>query len=294
MTHSANDQQLYVPPPPIIDVNQHYSMADQFCNLERLSQLCARFISHFFDCHDGHSGIKLHHFIYNVLRKSGLPDIVTFTALLYLLRVKTSQRLIRSPWGHGLFLTAYMLASKFIVDRQHSNRGWAAIGCKQYSLKDINEMERTMLSYLEWDLNVSYPEVEEFSARFCDSFTGPGPYPDLAYFIPGDAPIDATDEWPRSEPMVEPRSSYPHQEYAYRTSLASTPDMDSLGSTPTSSPFPITPADDQPQVLMYRRAPYETFTRNWMRHSQQGPAKAPSYLAPPAPVPWTRPSASAW
>jgi hypothetical protein len=57
-----------------------------------------------------------------------------------------------------------MIASKVICDDTYSNKSWCVVGQGMFSLREINQMEREMCSYLEWILNVKPEELAEFEA----------------------------------------------------------------------------------------------------------------------------------
>ena len=46
-----------------------------------------------------------------------------------------------------------------------------------YALREINQMEREMCSYLEWQLNVEPSAFKEFESMVRKDFKGPGPRP---------------------------------------------------------------------------------------------------------------------
>ena len=58
-----------------------------------------------------------------------------------------------------------MIASKVICDDTYSNQSWSIVAQKMFELKEINQMEREMCGYLEWNLNVMGDEVVDFEAR---------------------------------------------------------------------------------------------------------------------------------
>ena len=58
-----------------------------------------------------------------------------------------------------------MIASKVICDDTYSNKLWCIVGQNLYTLKEVNQMEREMRSYLEWLLHVEAPELEAFTQR---------------------------------------------------------------------------------------------------------------------------------
>ena len=55
-----------------------------------------------------------------------------------------------------------------------------------FALREINQMEREMCSYLEWQLNVDPTELREFEHKVRRDFKGQGPYP--TYNLPSPAP----------------------------------------------------------------------------------------------------------
>lgn len=63
-----------------------------------------------------------------------------------------------------------MIASKVVCDDTYSNKSWAVVGQGMFQLKEINQMEREMCGYLEWQLNVDYIQLEEFTDDVSDRF----------------------------------------------------------------------------------------------------------------------------
>lgn len=55
-----------------------------------------------------------------------------------------------------------MLASKVVCDDTYSNKSWAVVGQGMFALREINQMEREMLGYLEWSLNVPGEDLAKF------------------------------------------------------------------------------------------------------------------------------------
>lgn len=70
-----------------------------------------------------------------------------------------------------------MIASKVICDDTYSNKSWSIVAQQMFSLREINQMEREMCSYLEWELTVDNPILENFEKMVKRDFRGPGPYP---------------------------------------------------------------------------------------------------------------------
>jgi hypothetical protein len=79
--------------------------------------------------------------------------------------------------GHRLFISAFMIASKIICDNTYSNKLWCIVGQGMFALWVINQMEREMWSYLEWQLNVDSSTLRDFQNHVGHDFAGPGPYP---------------------------------------------------------------------------------------------------------------------
>jgi hypothetical protein len=79
-----------------------------------------------------------------------------------------------------------MLALKIICDDTYSNKSWCIVGQGIFVLREINQMEWEMCSYLEWQLNVDPTTLHNFQARVQLDFAGPGPY--LLMVFPQPAP----------------------------------------------------------------------------------------------------------
>jgi hypothetical protein len=58
-----------------------------------------------------------------------------------------------------------------------------------FPLREINQMEREMCSYLEWQLNVDPTTLRDFQARVQLDFAGQGPYPPMVLPQPAPAPF---------------------------------------------------------------------------------------------------------
>jgi hypothetical protein len=58
-----------------------------------------------------------------------------------------------------------------------------------FALREINQMEREMCSYLEWQLNVDPSTLRDFQSCVQQDFAGPGPYPAMVLPQPALAPF---------------------------------------------------------------------------------------------------------
>ena len=207
-------------------------------------------------------------FIAYALHRTRLHHSVTFAALYLLLRLKSRFPAARGSSGHRLFISAFMLASKVICDDTYSNKSWSIVGQGMFALREINQMEREMCSYLEWQLNVDPTELKDFEHKVRHDFKGPGPYPTYALPSPAPSPMPSTTPYASGAPAPAPtfvtgqipsasaapskRSSsqpipIPHPERAYLTPPTSpdtpeTPEASrSLSTSPASSASPPTP-----------------------------------------------------
>ncbi|KII95653.1 hypothetical protein PLICRDRAFT_170276 [Plicaturopsis crispa FD-325 SS-3] len=169
-------------PPP----KQAQPRTDPFYGHERIARLCARFITHLFACPENapvpttasHSKLPL--FIAYALHRTKLKECVTHASLVLLQRLKARFPTARGSSGHRLFISAFMIASKVMCDDTYSNKSWSIVAQNMFALREINQMEREMCNYLEWELNVEPDCLKEFTEMVCVDFAGPGPYPTYA------------------------------------------------------------------------------------------------------------------
>jgi hypothetical protein len=117
----------------------------------------------------------LTHFVAYALFRTRLPPIVTFAALLLLPRLKIRIPTVRGSSGHRLFISAFMIASKVLCDETYSNESWGIVAQEMFVLKELNQMEREMCGYLEWNLNVLSEEVIEFEASLRAEYSTEAP-----------------------------------------------------------------------------------------------------------------------
>jgi hypothetical protein len=107
-----------------------------------------------------------------------------------------------------------MLASKFICDDTYSNKSWIIVSQGMFQLREINQMEREMCYYLEWELNVDMVTLREFEDMVKKDFIGEGPYP--TYILPSSS---KTTPPPTTNPFQQPSATWvlPHS-YVHRYS----------------------------------------------------------------------------
>ncbi|KAK7691759.1 hypothetical protein QCA50_005160 [Cerrena zonata] len=136
-------------------------------------------------------------FIAYALHRTRLHSSVTFSALFLLQRLKARFPAARGSSGHRLFISAFMLASKVMCDDTYSNKSWSIVGQGMFALREINQMEREMCSYLEWQLNVDPAHLKEFEQKVRKDFRGSGPYPTY------NLPTTATTPMPSTTPYTQ-------------------------------------------------------------------------------------------
>ena len=191
---------------------------------------------------------SLAHFITYALHRTRLTSSVTFAALCLLQRLKTRFIATHGFSGHCLFISAFMIASKVICDDAYSNKSWRIVSQGMFALREINQMEHEMCSYLKWQLNVERSVPEEFESTVRRDFRGLGPYP-AHYMLPTPSlgpsthPKPSTSNIPAAIPSFGPgappslpsaTSFIPPEKSSRRSSAESHP-------TPTDPPQLSTP-----------------------------------------------------
>jgi Cyclin, N-terminal domain len=160
--------------------------SDPYHRQELSAKLCARFVSHLFAYPDMPpppalpstiQTLRLDHFIAYALHCTQLHSSVTFATLYLLQRLKACLPAAKGSSGHHLFISAFMLSSKIICDDTYTNKLWCIVSRGMFTLPEINQMEREMCSYLDWQFNVDPTTLHDFQARVQLDFTYPGPYP---------------------------------------------------------------------------------------------------------------------
>jgi len=304
----------------------HPMVADPYYGHEETAKICARFVTHLFACPEhvattsSQPAPPLPLFIAYALHRTRLHSSVTFAALYLLQRLKARFPAARGSSGHRLFISAFMLASKVICDDTYSNKSWSIVGQGMFALREINQMEREMCSYLEWQLNVEPTQLKEFESKVRRDFKGPGPYPNYVLPSPAPSPMPSTSPYvaganppppsfvtgrspstspPKPATTIAP-SSRISTEQAYLTPPTSpdypdTPDAShSVSTSPASSGSPPTPPgyeDHSVEIVSADAAP--PYVHHVVAAAPQKPAPPPPAPAPvPAviPVPTSMPS----
>lgn len=99
------------------------------------------------------------------LYRTRLPVSIVHHALFLLHRLKARYPSARGTASspHRLFLSALMLSSKIQMDDTYSNRSWAIVGGNFFALREVNQMERELFAFLDWNAQVSKAELDAYS-----------------------------------------------------------------------------------------------------------------------------------
>ena len=102
-----------------------------------------------------------------------------------------------------------MIASNVICDNlnTYSNKSWSIVSQGMFALREINQMEREMCSYLEWQLNIEPSALKEFEQKVRRDFKGFGPYPTYVLPSPSGSP----------PPPYQPGASMPTPVFAFKS-----------------------------------------------------------------------------
>jgi hypothetical protein len=246
--------------------------ADPYYGHEETAKMCARFITALFSCPDippisststtnpnapPPPTPTLAVFIAYALHRTRLNSSVTFCALFLLSRLKGRFPAARGSSGHRLFISAFMIASKVVCDDTYSNKSWCVVGQGMFSLREINQMEREMCSYLEWVLNVKPEELKAFEEEVRRDYGSASGKPTSQPIAQPIAP---------SRPHVAPVSQRPASAVnAYPSPDSSPPSPSHSDSTsPASSTCHTPPSMDVPNPVRAKSV------------AQMLPAKQPS------------------
>jgi hypothetical protein len=63
-----------------------------------------------------------------------------------------------------------MISSKVMCDDTYSNKSWCIVAQGMFTLREINQMEREMCNYLDWELTVDDPILSNFETAVRKDF----------------------------------------------------------------------------------------------------------------------------
>jgi hypothetical protein len=99
-------------------------------------------------------------YIADILNRSGSPSECLSTALIYLHRLRSSDRFALTRSNAVMFFaSAFILATKWLDDKSRRMPEWGLV--TGFSARDLVRTERGIIATLQWDL---YIETEEYVA----------------------------------------------------------------------------------------------------------------------------------
>ncbi|GAW00551.1 alternative cyclin pcl12 [Lentinula edodes] len=123
-------------------------------------------------------------------------------------RLKARFPTARGSSGHRLFISAFMIASKVICDDTYSNKSWSIVAQGMFTLREINQMEREMCNYLDWELTVDNPILADFTTMVKEDFSSSqGPYPTYPLKVVSKRAAKAASTSTKSTPIPEHNST---------------------------------------------------------------------------------------
>jgi len=162
-------------PPTVSESNLYHGQ-------ELFAKLAARYVTHLFACPEYPQAscqpqAKLPYFIAYALHRTKLHSAVTVSALVLLQRLKARFPSARGSSGHKLFFAAFMISSKVMCDDTYSNKSWCIAAQAMFTLREINQMEREMCQYLDWELTVDRATLFNFETALKNDFQEDGDRP---------------------------------------------------------------------------------------------------------------------
>lgn len=159
--------------------SQPVAAHDRYYGHRAFAQIAERFIMALFGCpHDSMASTpdsptsstearapRLAYFVAYALYRTRLPMLISYHALLLLKRLKTRYPVARGSSGHRLYISAFMLASKMVCDDSYNNKSWTVVCQNLFTLREVNQMERELLGYLDLHINATAEEISEFTSE---------------------------------------------------------------------------------------------------------------------------------
>lgn len=97
---------------------------------------------------------ELEEYVEYIYRKSHMPFSVLIVTHNYIERLvdKQSEITVHSNGLCRIYFTAFILATKYLVDDAYSTEWWVKISDNMFDVIEIFDMEREFLEYLEFNL----------------------------------------------------------------------------------------------------------------------------------------------
>ncbi|KAF8653280.1 hypothetical protein AX16_003982 [Volvariella volvacea WC 439] len=269
----------YAVPPNAPTPSTQVRSTDPFYGQEKVARMCHRFITHLFACPELPPNAqqttnfpmhaRLPYFIAYALHRTKLHQSVVTASLILLQRLKARFPTARGSSGHRLFISAFMISSKVICDDTYSNKSWTIVAQNMFSLREINQMEREMCNYLDWELTVDKAMLDNFSSYLDRYFSIDREQEVAKYDISqiskrmrvaspsSSTPIPGSNDTTTSIPIGS-RGSSPSRPSASRSSSRSTsrdyPATPSPSYSASTSPASTAPPSTPPSSVDYTTA----------------------------------------
>jgi hypothetical protein len=122
-----------------------------------------------------HPDSAFREYIQRLITTTAVSQSVVVVALFYLYKARAHlQRLllmgdtVDQPMAYGMCAASLMLGNKFLDDNTYTSRTWATLS--GYTLWDINDCERKLLQALDFQLNITLQEYNDWW-RFLSMYT---------------------------------------------------------------------------------------------------------------------------
>ncbi|TEB21638.1 hypothetical protein FA13DRAFT_1590924, partial [Coprinellus micaceus] len=147
-----------------------------FYGHEATARLCTRFITNLFQFPKSPSSaaypeVELPYFIAYTLHRTKLHPCIAFATHMLLQRLKARFPTAQCTSARRLFTSAYMIMSKVIWEDTYSNKSWRVATQEIYSLREINQMEREMCGYVDWELTVDSKMLSDFEMMVAKDYS---------------------------------------------------------------------------------------------------------------------------
>ncbi|EIM21427.1 hypothetical protein WALSEDRAFT_60425 [Wallemia mellicola CBS 633.66] len=159
---------ILTPPSPIYKSNLRQSKLNNLPNPQQnpLASLSAAFIFSLFNCplhSTNYNSPSLDNFIAYAMYRTQLSADVCLSALVLLHRLKAKFPNATGSAGQRLYLAALMISSKVNNDDTFANSSWHIVARGQFTLKEINQMERELFAHLGYQVTVNESEIDNLS-----------------------------------------------------------------------------------------------------------------------------------
>uniref|UniRef100_A0A060T9M9 ARAD1D19778p n=1 Tax=Blastobotrys adeninivorans TaxID=409370 RepID=A0A060T9M9_BLAAD len=114
----------------------------------------------------GSGSMPLRKFVQESLKRSRSSYSVFQVAVFYLAQLRWKQHHADLPCGRRAFLSALMVASKYLQDRNYSIKAWSTISGLKASELAANELD--FLKALDWQVHVRPDVFDKWSRMFLD------------------------------------------------------------------------------------------------------------------------------